>query len=531
MNLLFRTDASVAIGTGHVMRCLALGQAWSDAGGRAIFAMAAATSAIEKRLRSEGFEVTRVTGPVSTQADAGETIRLARRHSASWVVVDGYEFGAEYQAALKSAGLRVLFIDDNGHAAHYSADLVLNQNAHSDEALYRSRESSTHLLLGPRYALLRREFADWGAGRREVPAVARKVLVTMGGSDPGNLTRGIIEALTDVEELHLEITVVVGGSNPYLPEIKDIVDRSQRGIRLLRDVTNMPDLMAWADLAISAAGSTCWELCALALPALLIAVAPNQKAAGLSLQQLGAAKLILEGEHFRPDLVREAVALINSPVERQSLSDRAHALVDAKGAGRVVAFLCSGRLPREEVLISLRDVTPNDQDKIREWRNNPGVRKYMYTDHEIGPDEHRLWFSRILRDPSCKYWVIVCDGDDVGLANLYNIDNRNRRCYWGFYVIGASARGKAVGSFAEFSVLRFVFEDLKFQKLCAEVLASNQAVIRMHKSFGFEQEGVFRKHIFKGDAFVDVVSIALLREDWDAKKAELELKLRAKADI
>ncbi len=194
-DLVLRTDASVAIGTGHVMRCLALAQAWGDAGGRAIFAMAQATPAVEQRLRNEGFEVARVEAQVGSVADAEETASLADAQGASWVVVDGYEFGAEYQANLKGRSMKVLFIDDNGHAAHYSADLVLNQNLHANEELYRSRELSTRLLLGPRFALLRREFTAWRGWRRVVPVVARKVLVTMGGSDPDNFTRKAVDEL------------------------------------------------------------------------------------------------------------------------------------------------------------------------------------------------------------------------------------------------------------------------------------------------------------------------------------------------
>ena len=150
-DLVLRTEASVAIGTGHVMRCLALAQAWGDAGGRVIFAMARTTPAVEERLRNEGFEVARVDTQVGSIADAEETADLAQKRGASWVVVDGYEFGAEYQASLKSRRMKVLFIDDNGHAGRYSADLVLNQNIHASEELYRSRETSTKLLLGPAF--------------------------------------------------------------------------------------------------------------------------------------------------------------------------------------------------------------------------------------------------------------------------------------------------------------------------------------------------------------------------------------------
>src|SRR5580693_7805992 len=138
-DLVLRTEASVAIGTGHVMRCLALAQAWKDAGGRAIFAMAQATPTVEERLRNEGFEVTRVAAQVGSAADAAETTRLALMHGASWVILDSYEFGAEYQESLKRHGMKVLFIDDNGHAGQYSADLVLNPNVHAKEGLYSNR--------------------------------------------------------------------------------------------------------------------------------------------------------------------------------------------------------------------------------------------------------------------------------------------------------------------------------------------------------------------------------------------------------
>ena len=97
-------------------------------------------------------------------------------------------------------------------------------------------------------------------------------------------------------------------------------------------------------------------------------------------------------------------------------------------------------------MTSLRDVRPDDMEMIRQWRNLPKVADYMFTDHVIGPEEHAAWFSRVLKDPTCKYWIIVCDGEDVGVANLYEIDPVNRRCYWAFYVASPNVRGKKVGS-------------------------------------------------------------------------------------
>lgn len=179
-------------------------------------------------------------------------------------------------------------------------------------------------------------------------------------------------------------------------------------------------------------------------------------------------------------------------------------------------------------MTSLRDTRPDDMDKIREWRNLPKVADYMYTDHVITPEEHAVWFSRILKDPSYKYWIIVCDGEDVGLANLYAIDQLNRRCYWAFYVVSPNVRGKGVGSFVEYSVLNYVFDELKLEKLCCEVLAFNAGVVEMHRRFGFAQEGLFRKHIFKRGEFQDVVCLAILKEEWETLRPQQEQKLRTK---
>ncbi len=126
--LLIRADASPDIGTGHVMRCMALAQAWQDAGGRALFAATSITPAIKNRLSLEWCELVAVSATAGSLQDAQETIGIAKSCGAEWIVVDGYHFGQEYQRDLKSAGRKVLFLDDYGHAQTYSADFVLNQN-------------------------------------------------------------------------------------------------------------------------------------------------------------------------------------------------------------------------------------------------------------------------------------------------------------------------------------------------------------------------------------------------------------------
>lgn len=180
---------------------------------------------------------------------------------------------------------------------------------------------------------------------------------------------------------------------------------------------------------------------------------------------------------------------------------------------------------------SLRDVRPEDKQMLLEWRNLPEVAKYMYTDHIITQEEHDRWFETALRDPSRRYWIIVCDGKDVGVAYLHDIDLRNKRCYWGFYIADLTARGKGVGSFVEYSILHYVFDYLKLNKLCGEVLSFNEAVLNMHKNFGFRQEGLLREHVIKDGQPIDVVSVGVLRSEWEFLKPEIENRLRNKGLI
>lgn len=341
--LLIRADATAAIGTGHVMRCLALAQAWQDAGGRAVFVMAEATPSVEERLRSEGVDVVRLSDPAGTEGDSLQTARLAVTHGAEWVVVDGYHFGAEYQLALKKAGCKVLFVDDNGHAAHYSADLVMNQNAYANEDLYRNRESETELLLGLQYAMLRREFRRWREQRRDDPEVGSKVLVTLGGSDAANLTVRVIQALEQLELATIEATIVAGGSNPHTRELEMAVSKSKVRLRLLRNVTSMPELMAWADVAVSAAGTTMLELAFIGVPTILVTVADNQRSNARACEKLGLAQDLGDLAHVSAVQLAAAVReLIVEPQRRLRMTRNGRAIVDGLGAERVAARLAAG---------------------------------------------------------------------------------------------------------------------------------------------------------------------------------------------
>jgi UDP-2,4-diacetamido-2,4,6-trideoxy-beta-L-altropyranose hydrolase len=418
-SLLIRADASVATGTGHVMRCLALAQAWQDAGGRALFATVETTDALRARLTAESCEVLSVSCVAGSADDASQTIALAREQKTDWVVLDGYQFTADYQRALKAAGFKLLVLDDHGHAQHYSADLVLNQNVCADESLYQCRELTSRPLLGPRYCLLRREFSPWQKWKRDVFPVCDRVLVTMGGSDPDNVTVRVLEALDLAKLENVDATVVVGGSNPHFTRLQLASVQVGRKITVRRDVSNMPELMAEADVAISAAGSTCWELCLLGLPSLLLDVAANQSALSRELDRRGCAIRVGDQTVSPATIATQLEHLLRSHELRQTLSRNCRGLVDGQGAQRVVSIL------RGVEEFRLRRLRAEDERLLWTWANDPEVRASSFSSETIGWETHVAWFAEKLM--SSNSLMLIAEDDQGIPCGQIRFDIRENR--------------------------------------------------------------------------------------------------------
>lgn len=334
--VIFRTDASSDIGAGHAMRCFALAKAWQNEGGSAIFATSINTPALEQRLVDEGIEFVRLATEPGSHDDALQTSALARQRGAIFVVADGYHFGDSYQRLIKDDGLQLMLIDDYGQAEHYFADLVLNQNLSAQADWYNSRELYTRLLLGTQYVLLRQQFLRFRAWHRSIPTVGNKVLVTMGGGDPDNVTSKVIRALAGLD---VESRIVVGGSNSHLPELEKEIQQLRKA-ELIVDTTNMSELMTWADVAVTAGGTTSWETAFMGLPSVVIVVAENQKGIAQSLDEAGAVVSLGWHEQVSIETVtKEMDKLLRSIDTRLELSERSRSLVDGNGVSRVIEAL------------------------------------------------------------------------------------------------------------------------------------------------------------------------------------------------
>ena len=478
MNVLIRVDASIQMGTGHVMRCLALAQAIKSQGDRAHFAIASCPPMVFDRLTNEGFTIHFLDSvePGGVR-DVQGTIHLFQQLECQWICVDGYQFGAEYQQQLRTAGCRSLFLDDYGHASSYSADFVLNQNSSAHDGCYQSRHAETNLLLGTRYTLLRQEFLNWHRWQRYIPERIGSLLITLGGSDPENITTWILDALQAVDISDLTIVVIIGAANPHQDLLKVCAARSVHSVQIVSNVTSMPHYIVAADLAISAGGSTAWELALLGLPSLMVTLADNQVAIAESLQGQGISISLGTPSQLEVKQFASVIQQLDRSVEkRQQMSDRGRALMDADGCDRVLMAMAGDTL-------RLRSAKWQDCEQLWQWANEAETRQYSFQPAAISWESHVDWFQARLRDANCYFWIALDKQDQpIGQVRFdalsidetqisLSIDRTHR--HQGF--------GKTILNVA----IHKIFRETAFRSISAWIKPDNRASISVFESVQF----------------------------------------------
>ena len=483
--LLIRADASVSIGTGHIMRMIALGQAWQAQGREVHFLCAEITPALEQRLASEGFHLLLIDATLGSPEDLSETMRLISEtlqadHQNVRVVLDGYHFGSDFQLGIKAAGFKLLVVDDYGHADFYHADWVLNQNISAREELYDKRSPDTKLLLGPKFAMLRKEFLTYKGWQREIAPVAKKILVTLGGSDPDNVTLKVIQALIDLD---LHVKVVIGGSNPHLREIENFIQSqndSKALIEVIVNATNMPELMVWADIAVAAAGSTCWELAFMGLPSLLVILAENQVGIATKLESAGFGVCLGRRADFDYKLFQMVLGhFLKNPTERHRISIAGRNLVDGIGCHRTLCQL------NQTSPICLRPGSYSDTELLWEWANDPVTRQNSFDSAKIPWEEHSAWFQKKLSDADCRFWIALNGGSaSVGCVRF---DGKESEATISL-TVAPSARGKGYGTQIIQQACERLFAESPFRLVHAYIKPNNIASVKVFEAAGFRYD-------------------------------------------
>lgn len=169
----------------------------------------------------------------------------------------------------------------------------------------------------------------------------------------------------------------------------------------------------------------------------------------------------------------------------------------------------------------LEDMNSTHLEMVLNWRNQEHIRSVMFHDQIISLEEHRKWFDRIKEDQRTIVKIFYLDNVPLGVVNFTNIDSKNSKCYWGFY-IGDQSAPKGLGTLMGYLALNFIFEKLNIRKLCAEIISFNERSIRYHQRLGFRTEGVLKEHIIKNNQYADVILMALFNKEWKEQKNKIQ---------
>lgn len=344
---LFRCDGSTQIGTGHIMRCLSLAEGLKKKDWQCFFATKCYDTRLADKINEKGFELRLIPKESSLKEDLKLTRKYASQLKTGIILIDSYDIDREYLKGLKEDQFFILSIDDCAQN-HFYSDILLNQNIHATAREYRGRiESYTKLFLGPKYALLREDFAS-NKKAVLVSEKAQKILVTMGGGDPYNQSLKVLRALESMEE-SFSITVLLGSNFLFQEEIENFTRRTSKKIKIVRNTNQVAILMKESDLVISAAGCTVWELCCLGVPTILLILADNQKPVAQSLHKKGIMKnLGWFNQVYESHIQREVSKLSVDQKSRQEMAGKGHLLVDGLGVKRIVKEIEEGLKNKEK---------------------------------------------------------------------------------------------------------------------------------------------------------------------------------------
>lgn len=360
MKIAFRVDASLEMGSGHVMRCLTLADELARSGHQCLFICRAHPGNLNSMIFQRGypcfellcdpsFEHDSIEGPAHSawlgcdwQADVDQTRLALEGFHADWLVLDHYALEQRWQQRLQSYCRKLMVVDDLADRQH-SCDLLLDQTHGRDPQDYKHRVSKTAgIITGAEYALLRPEFSlhrDASLARRDRPSLSR-LLINLGGVDKDNITGKVLDALVDCPlPTNSQVTVVMGATAPWIDCVTEQAARMPWLTEVKSNVSNMAELMRDSDLAIGAAGSTSWERCCMGLPCLMLVIAQNQRYAAMLLEQAGAAMVINFGGDLNLQLKQSISSLRESPALLNEMSMHARRITDGTGAQRVVACL------------------------------------------------------------------------------------------------------------------------------------------------------------------------------------------------
>ena len=478
--LLIRADAGGVLGTGHVMRMIALAQAYMRRGGKVTIASVQCPDPIIERVEALGINHTLILeAELGDAKDSAATLDLCRSLGCKWLILDGYHFDEPYQLRVFRQGVKVLAVDDYGHCDTWHCDTVLNQNLGAEHWVDRKSDNpKIQWLLGSSFALIREEFLKSIRHAKEKPFPAKNILITLGGADPDNVTSLVLQALERANLDNLHLRVLVGGGNLHRPSLESQAASSTHHIELLTNISDMPSMYEWADAVISAGGSTCWEWLSYGLPGAVVTIADNQEP--LIKEFLNRDLALCLGWFTDFNLDEWKTSLENCLLGREVFAcfeSRRH-IIDANGAARVAALFADGLWCRPAEL--------NDIKQYFDWANDPVVRANGFHSDQLVWTNHCAWFKKILKTPHAYLYIVSnVNNEKIGQVRLTPDPT-------GYLEIGFSLdalfRGRGVGlNMLSLALKQAVDHHPNILGFIARVKKENKPSAKIFLQLGFEQ--------------------------------------------
>jgi UDP-2,4-diacetamido-2,4,6-trideoxy-beta-L-altropyranose hydrolase len=517
MNVAIRADASSRMGTGHVMRCLALAGAVQARGAQPTFICREHPGNLIATLRERSLPVAVLPAParrasttaedyadwlgVPESADADETVATLAGVNPDWLVVDHYSLGIEWERRLRPHAATVLAIDDL--IRPHDCDALLDQNySAQDERRYQGLvPGPCRVLSGPRYALLDSMYANRRDARPARDGTVRRVLVYFGGVDPFNLSGLALAALSAPEFAHLTVDLVIGTNHSQ----RDALERQANGrpgtvVHGTRP--DLADLMLHADLAVGAGGVTTWERMCLGVPSLVVSLAENQRAACESLAADGLIEYLGDAGSVDPTGIRGALSrLLDDPERLAALSSRGRLLVDGRGAARVAEVMLgpAGDVARRHALHEA-DACPEGFETFAfAWidrcraadvlalRNMPHVTAQMRSQDVIASADHARFLGAY--DRADRYDFILIDRSRDRYVGSFYVTNLASFPEIGKYIGDADYLGKGIARKATARLVDFCRSKAGLSHLTARTRTDNLRNIALNDSLGFRPAG------------------------------------------
>lgn len=401
---------------------------------------------------------------------------------ADWLVVDHYGLDKTYENASRTWAKRIMVIDDLADREH-DCDVLIDQTYGRNAEDYKELvPSHCEILVGTDFALLKPEFAKLRSQTFRDFDQPKNILVSFGGVNPKNATEFALEMLQGFERA-LHIDVVTGAHAENLADIKTISNEMNEGkhsVELFVNTSEMPALMAKADLCIGAGGTTSWERCCLKLPSITLELADNQTYVLKQLDDAGVIKNLGRIENLEQSkFLEEFSTLIASSSALKHMQENASFVCDGKGAERVKCYLLSPDITKDEAVVTLRPMLQQHCKILFNWQQIPEIRKFARSPESPKWEEHQEWYKATLHNADRHLYMIDYDGKPAGMLRL---DRVSDNIYEVSILIDPQYHGLGLAS----SALRLARKLLPDAFFKAEVLEGNDASHKLFQKAGYE---------------------------------------------